>query len=98
MTDILKRIDALLGRAVETPGIRRITLYSRPECHLCENVHAVLERVRCDIPFDFEEVDITTDPTLVDRYGLKIPVVLIDGVERFYYRVNERRLRKELGG
>jgi hypothetical protein len=53
-------------------------------------------RVRQDTPFDLESIDITTDPALLERYRARIPVVLIDGTERFWYRINERRLRREL--
>ena len=53
-------------------------------------------RVRMRIPFEYEEVDITSDEELFQRYEVKIPVVMIDGVERFWYRINERRLLREL--
>jgi hypothetical protein len=52
--------------------------------------------VREDRPFVFETIDITTDEILMEIYGELIPVVLIDGEERFRYRVNEKRLRREL--
>lgn len=96
MTQIHKRIGAWFGRSTASPGQHRITLYSKADCHLCEEVHATLQQVRQEIAFDFEEIDITTDAALFERYGLKIPVVLIDGVERFWFRINERRLRREL--
>lgn len=96
MTQIHKRIGAWVGRFSSSPVHHRITLYSKADCHLCEEVHATLARVRQEIAFDFEEIDITTDTALFERYGTKIPVVLIDGVERFWYRINERRLRREL--
>jgi glutaredoxin len=61
--------------------MRQVTLYGKPGCHLCEEAHAVVTAVRERRPFDFEEVDITRDPTLEARYRERIPVVAIDGRE-----------------
>lgn len=55
-------------------------------------------RVRARTSFEYEEVDITSDDALFQKYAVNIPVVLIDGVERFRYHVNERRLMRELSG
>jgi hypothetical protein len=56
----------------------------------------VLERVRSETAFEFEEVDITGDPELEARYRERIPVVLVDGVEAFDYFVHPDGLRKRL--
>ncbi|MCB0220184.1 MAG: glutaredoxin family protein [Chrysiogenetes bacterium] len=74
----------------------QVTLYTRAECHLCEEAKAVLERVAADQPFALEVVDVDTDPDLAGQYGLEVPVVLIAGRKRFKYRVDEERLRKLL--
>lgn len=78
------------------PPHHRVTLYTRVGCHLCEDARDILLRVRARIPFEYEECEITSDEHLLERYQTKIPVVLIDGVERFWYRVNEQRLIREL--
>ncbi len=68
----------------------RIVLYTAPGCHLCGPAVDVVRTVRGD---DFELVDITTDPALDRRHREHIPVVEIDGVERFWYEVAEEDLR-----
>ena len=75
---------------------RTITLYRAAGCHLCENASRVLERVRKDIPFELDEIDITGDPELEERYRERIPVVLVDGEEAFTYFVHPDGLRKRL--
>jgi glutaredoxin len=65
-----------------------VVLYSRPGCHLCDEARAVLEAERLRTPFDLDEVDIETDDALVKGYGVRIPVVTIDGVERFEIAVD----------
>ena len=73
-------------------------MYTKAGCHLCEEAKVVLMRAQEHVAFVFEEVDITTDEALFEKYEITIPVVLIDGVERFRYRINERRLLRELSG
>jgi glutaredoxin len=74
----------------------RLTLYTKPDCHLCEEARAALERVRNRVPFELEAVDISTDPRLGERYGTRIPVVFVDGREAFEYEVDERELERLL--
>jgi glutaredoxin len=75
-----------------------VTLYGRPGCHLCDEARAVLERVRATHPFTLAEVDIEADDALFKRYLERIPVVALDGAERFELFVDEATLRAELGG
>ena len=74
----------------------RLTLYTKPDCCLCEEALEVIERVRGEMPFNLEEVDISSDRDLSDRYGELVPVVLIDGDEAFQLHVDERALRDRL--
>ena len=69
-----------------------VVLYTRRGCHLCDDALAVLERYALAI----EAIDIDSDPGLVERYGDCIPVVVIDGRERFRGRVDEALLRRLL--
>jgi glutaredoxin len=73
-----------------------VTLFTKPDCHLCDIAHEVLEEVREDFAFDIERVDISGDRELRKRYGVRIPVVAVDGVEHFEHRVDERELRSIL--
>ena len=67
----------------------RVTLYGRDGCHLCDDARVVLELV--GEPFD--EVDIETDDALHRRLLERIPVVAVDGHERFEHYVDEDELR-----
>ena len=59
----------------------QLTLYTRPGCHLCEEMKAVIRRVQGQVACGLAEVDISLDETLLKRYGRHIPVLLADGVE-----------------
>ena len=74
----------------------QVTLFTKPGCHLCDGVRAVLERITTELDVPLEEVDISTDPELYARWGELIPVTLIDGKEHAHWRVSEDRLRREL--
>lgn len=69
-----------------------ITLYSREGCHLCDVAADLLSRYH----LQFDLVDIDTDPALRERYNECVPVVVIDGRERFRGRIDERLLRRLL--
>jgi glutaredoxin len=82
-----------------TPGEGRVvTLYTRAGCHLCQEAERVLRDERAATPFRLELVDVDADPELVRRYGVRVPVVAVDGVELFEYEVPPDLLRAELGG
>ena len=73
-----------------------VTIYSRQGCHLCEQMKAVVERVGRSVAIALEEIDISTDPTLEARYGVDIPVLLVEGTKAAKYRVTEEELRRIL--
>ena len=74
----------------------RVTLYSRPGCHLCDDARAVVERVCADLGTSYDEVDIPASPALVAAYGDQVPVTLVDGRRHDFWRVDEARLRAAL--
>ena len=76
--------------------MRTVTLFSRPGCHLCDDARAVLERLRAEIPFALDEIDIESDDALHGRYLERIPVVALDGEELFDYFVDEDALRRRI--
>jgi glutaredoxin len=78
-------------------GVAVVTLYGKPDCHLCDDARGVLERVRRDRAFDLLVRDITTDDALHRAYLERIPVVVIDGEEAFELFVDEAELRRRLG-
>ncbi len=75
-----------------------VTLYGKPECHLCEDARAVVLAIRRERDFELREVDISLDPEMQRAYGERIPVVEVDGREAFQYHVDPARLRGLLVG
>jgi glutaredoxin len=74
----------------------RVTLYSRPGCHLCDDARTVIAEVCGELGEQFEEVDITSNETLLERYGEEIPVTVVDGRQHDFWRVDAGRLRRAL--
>ena len=70
-----------------------VVLYARQGCHLCDVARAVIERVRITDAFDFDEIDIERDDALLRDYGIRIPVVAVDGEELFEISVDPDALR-----
>lgn len=73
-----------------------VTLYGKPGCHLCEDAFQAIEKVRRDRDFDLKEIDITLDAGLNRDYGERIPVVAVDGVEKFEFFVDPAALAQAL--
>ena len=75
----------------------RVTIYTRAGCHLCEEAERVVREAQADGGFRLELVDIDRDPELVCRYGVRVPVVAVDGEELYEYEVPPDLLRARLG-
>lgn len=69
-----------------------VRLYSRRRCGLCDEARALIESCRGRIAFELDEVFIDGDDALEADYGLRVPVVVVDGVEAFEYHVEPDRL------
>ena len=71
-----------------------LTLYTRPGCHLCQEMKVIVERVirETRVAAQIEEIDIANNPDLEERYGLQIPVLLVNGKKAAKYRVTEDEL------
>jgi glutaredoxin len=74
----------------------RIVLLGRPGCHLCEDARDVVQRVAEDLGVGWEERSIDDDPELLERFAEQIPVILVDGRQHDFWRVDEARLRSAL--
>jgi hypothetical protein len=61
-------------------GPLRVTLYERDGCHLCDEARVLLDEMLG--PDGYARVDIEADDALVLRYGFRIPVIGLDGVDR----------------
>jgi hypothetical protein len=79
-----------------------LTLIGKPDCHLCDVAHEIVENVLADLPdevaeeIDLREASIADDPALYELWWEKIPVVLIDGHLHAHWRVAPERLRVAL--
>ncbi|MBH5336273.1 glutaredoxin family protein [Streptomyces pactum] len=90
---------SLLRRARrKNPAESTVTLIGKPGCHLCDEAQAVIERVCGELGASWEKKDITQDEELYRRYWEQIPVILVDGEQHDFWRVDPRRLRTALGG
>ncbi|MFF9018339.1 glutaredoxin family protein [Streptomyces sp. NPDC014870] len=96
-------MDGMFGRAKKNTSAadaaaRTVTLIGKPGCHLCDDARAVIEAVCAETGARWEEKDITQDEELHRAYWEQIPVVLVDGEQHTFWRVDAGRLRRELGG
>lgn len=78
------------------PNAHRVTLITRPGCHLCDVARHSILRIAADTGSGYDEVDIDGDRELTAEYGDRVPVILVDGAEHGYGQVEEVRLRREL--
>lgn len=78
-------------------GVAHVTLYSRRTCGLCDEARAELEAVRETVPFELEEVFIDGRDDLERAYGIRVPVVAVDGVEAFEIHVDRSELARLVG-
>ena len=75
-----------------------VLMYTRPGCGLCDEAREVILAQLARGSFTFEEVDVSGDDALELEYGTRIPVVLVDGQERFEVLVPARAFAHALRG
>ncbi len=75
------------------PADHHVTLVTRRGCHLCEEAESLLRRLAGEVGFSYAEVDVDADPARRAEYSDRVPVILIDGREHGYWRVEEARFR-----
>ena len=73
-----------------------VTVYTRVDCHLCEEAVTQVQAIAAETGAGWSAVDVDSDPDDRAEYGDRVPVILIDGVEHGYYRVEPERLRRAL--
>jgi hypothetical protein len=81
-------------RRTSTTVSADLVLYSRPDCHLCDDMKAVIDRVSVHHALTVEIIDISTDPALEAEYGLDIPVLMVDGRRVAKHRITEEALMR----
>ncbi|WAL97099.1 glutaredoxin family protein [Streptomyces sp. Je 1-369] len=100
MSPIFRRSSGRTSGRTEKkkPRERLVTLIGKPGCHLCDDAQSVIEKVCGELGTPWEKKDITRDEELHRAYWEQIPVVLVDGEQHTFWRVDEVRLRRELDG
>jgi glutaredoxin len=73
-----------------------IEIMTKKDCCLCDDAKKIIEQVIVDFPVELKMTDIESDSELFERYKEKIPVVLINDIESFVYKVHPITLRKKL--
>jgi hypothetical protein len=72
----------------------RLRLYSRPGCHLCDQMRREVDELLADRPHEWDLVNVDEDPDLIKRYGETLPVLFVNG--RIFARVRLPRLAQRL--
>lgn len=73
-----------------------LTLYTRKDCCLCEEMKEAIQEVATEIPVALEEIDVDSAPDLREKYGEEVPILFINGRKAFKCRVTAKELRKRL--
>jgi glutaredoxin len=76
--------------------MKSVVMYTRDGCGLCEKAREVMLAERERTPFDLREIDVEGDDQLEMDYGIRLPVVLVDGVERFEISVEPEAFARAL--
>lgn len=74
----------------------RVALITRAGCHLCEEAESRLRELTRELGFEYEELDVDADSARKAEYSDRVPVILIDGKEHGYWRLEEARFRKAI--
>jgi Glutaredoxin-like domain (DUF836) len=92
--------DQVTRKASEgsSDGELRVVLIGKPGCHLCDTAREVVASVTTELGIGWRELSILDDPVLAEQFWEQIPVVLVDGEQHDFLRVDERRLRDALEG
>ena len=77
-------------------GTARVILYTRQGCHLCEAARALVIAESAKVGASWTEIDVATAPELELEHGDLVPVVVVDGVRRGFWRIDPERLRRAL--
>ena len=85
-----------VGKMASNSEKARVTIYSKPGCHLCDEAKANILASGCADELVIEEVNIETRADLFEQYQYDIPVVFINGVKAFKHRVEGREFLRKL--
>ncbi|WJW76137.1 glutaredoxin family protein [Thiohalobacter sp. IOR34] len=78
--------------------MKKLLLYGRPDCHLCQDMEAELRRLQPEAGFRLEVYDVDRDPAWAERYGRWVPVLEAEGREICHYFLDLVALQRYLQG
>ena len=96
MMSIFSRVRELLKRDAASKPLPVVVLYTRRNCHLCEEAKEHLSTLQGEEPFRLEMFDVDADPQLRARFNEDVPVVYIHGRKAFKHRIDGRKFLKSL--
>lgn len=73
-----------------------VTLITRVGCHLCADAETRLAELAAEFGFALRLLDVDADRQRANEYSERVPVILIDGAEHGYWRLEEDRFRRAL--
>lgn len=73
-----------------------VVLVTRPDCHLCQAARETVARVSGELGISWREESVDDHPELLERFSEEVPVLLLDGVQRDFWTIDEARLRRLL--
>jgi glutaredoxin len=73
-----------------------VTLITRVGCHLCAEAERELAALSAELGFELALLDVDADRARANEYSERVPVILIDGAEHGYWRLEEARFRAAL--
>lgn len=73
-----------------------VVLITKADCHLCAEARAAVGRVTAALGIAWTEQSVDDDAALRERFAEEIPVVLVDGVQRDFWKIDETRLTRTL--
>lgn len=73
-----------------------VRLYTKPGCHLCEEAKAEMLKAGCADQYVLEEINIESDPEIFRRYKFEIPVITINGIKAFKYRLTADEFKRKV--
>jgi len=73
-----------------------VQVYSEKDCNLCTDAKSIIDKVNKEIPFLYDEVEISKCDDLSRRYKENVPTIFINGKKAFKFKVDENEFRKQV--
>lgn len=75
----------------------QLILYYQPDCHLCDEAEVIMQQA--GMAGGYQKVDIETDLELLKRYGIYVPVLMLeDSGQELFWPFDGVSLAEFLGG